>query len=63
MNSQTRFKVWSLILVNNITFGKLNENIIIQSQTLTEGKEKAIVEMEDMLVRIINGTEESVANE
>lgn len=47
----------------NIQFGKLNENIIIQPQTLKEGTSEVVLNMEDMLVRIIEGAEVSVANE
>lgn len=47
----------------NIQFGKLNENIIIQPQTLTEGTNQVVQMSEDMLVRILEGAETSVANE
>lgn len=47
----------------NVNFGKLNENIIIQPQSLKEGTAQVVTDMEAMLVRIIEGTEVSVANE
>jgi hypothetical protein len=47
----------------NIQFGKLNENIIIQPQTLKEGTTEVTMDLEEMLVRAISGAEESVANE
>jgi TP901 family phage tail tape measure protein len=49
--------------VINIQFGKLNENIIIQPQTLKEGVSEVVNISEEMLVRIIQGAEVSVANE
>jgi hypothetical protein len=49
--------------VINVNFGKLNENIIIQPQSLKEGTSQVVQDMEAMLVRIITGTEASVANE
>lgn len=47
----------------NVQFGKLNENIIIQPQTLKEGTTEVTMDLEEMLVRAISGAEESLANE
>ncbi|WP_317899422.1 phage tail tape measure protein [Aurantibacillus circumpalustris] len=47
----------------NVQFGKLNENIIIQPQTLKEGTAEVTLDLEEMLVRAIEGAEVSVANE
>jgi hypothetical protein len=46
----------------NIQFGKLNENIIIQPQTLKEGTSEVVLDLEEMLVRVIEGAEASTAN-
>lgn len=47
----------------NIQFGKLNESIIIQPQTLKEGTAQVAMDLEEMLLRVINGAETAVANE